>query len=79
MHANVKVSWLLSCVGSVALSGAFFGEGSGAIFLDDANCRLENHSRIIECFNSSDVDVGQHNCRHREDASVVCNLDCGLS
>ena len=62
--------------GSVALSNAYFGEGTGPIFLDDAACNIENHTSLIECFTSSDRDIGLHNCLHSEDASVICSYDC---
>jgi deleted-in-malignant-brain-tumors protein 1 len=58
--------------GSVALSNAYFGEGTGPVFLDDAACTLENHTSLIECFTSGDTEIGQHNCLHSEDASVIC-------
>ena len=64
--------------GSLALRNAFFGQGTGAIFLDDANCSPQNHSTLIECFASIDASVGDHDCQHREDASVVCSSDCEL-
>ncbi|CAI8051118.1 Neurotrypsin, partial [Geodia barretti] len=63
-------------MGSLALRNAFFGQGTGAIFLDDANCSPQNHSTLIECFASIDASVGDHDCQHREDASVVCSSDC---
>jgi deleted-in-malignant-brain-tumors protein 1 len=63
-------------MGSLALPNAFFGQGTGAIFLDDANCSPQNHSTLIECFASIDASVGDHDCQHREDASVVCSSDC---
>ena len=56
--------------GAVALSGAYYGQGSGPIFLDNADCSLENDSTLLQCF-VGDV-VGVHNCVHAEDASVIC-------
>lgn len=64
-------SVLLSSV-AVGLSGSFFGPGSGPIFLDNADCSPDNHSNIIECFATEEV-VGEHNCDHTEDASVICS------
>ena len=64
------------CSGAIGLRNAYFGEGEGPIFLDDAPCTLENHTNIVECFTSSDIEIGLHNCQHSEDASVVCPYDC---
>ena len=55
-------------VGSVALSGAFFGSGSGDIFLDNVVCR-GTESSLLQCNTNS---IGQHNCDHSEDAGVRC-------
>ena len=56
---------------AVGLSGAYFGEGEGLIFLDDADCSASNHSNLAECFDV-ETDVGTHNCAHSEDAGVIC-------
>ena len=45
-----------------------YGQGAGAIFLDDIDC-LGNESSLISC---SHKGVGNHNCRHYEDAGVRC-------
>ncbi|NXL69670.1 DMBT1 protein, partial [Leptocoma aspasia] len=47
---------------------ARFGRGSGRIFLDDVQCRGDEPSRQM-CRHSG---WGVHNCRHEEDASVIC-------
>ncbi|XP_007889720.2 neurotrypsin [Callorhinchus milii] len=48
---------------------AYFGEGSGPIFLDDVQC-TGNELSIDQCAKSL---WGEHNCGHKEDASVSCN------
>ena len=57
--------------GAVGVGRAYFGEGTGPIFLDNTDCSLENDSSLIECFESHDT-VAQHNCGHYEDAGVFC-------
>jgi len=47
---------------------ANFGEGSGLILLDDVNCN-GGESTIFAC---SHRNFGEHNCKHNEDAGVVC-------
>ncbi|NXA08501.1 DMBT1 protein, partial [Sapayoa aenigma] len=51
-----------------APGSAHFGVGSGHIFLDDVQCRGDEPS-LQMCQHSG---WGVHNCRHVEDASVVC-------
>ena len=47
---------------------AYFGEGSGLILLDDVNCN-GGESSMFEC---SHRNFGEHDCKHNEDAGVVC-------
>ena len=48
---------------------ARFGQGSGMIWLDNVQCR-GSESSIGICRH---LPWGVHNCRHREDASVICS------
>jgi len=49
---------------------AFYGQGSGQIWLDDLNC-TGNDWTIGKCSHGG---WGSHNCGHHEDASVNCTV-----
>ena len=51
-----------------ALTNAAFGEGTGPIWMDNIQCTGQE-TKLAECGFSG---WGIHNCRHREDAGVVC-------
>ena len=67
LHTEIFFFFLL--LDSLPLHGAFFGSGSGPIFLDNVICR-GTESSLLQCRTNP---IGQHNCDHSEDAGVRCN------
>ncbi|XP_057358578.1 neurotrypsin isoform X4 [Manis pentadactyla] len=48
---------------------AYFGEGKGPIHVDNVKC-AGNERSLADCIKK---DIGRHNCRHSEDAGVICD------
>ncbi|XP_062864780.1 neurotrypsin isoform X2 [Trichomycterus rosablanca] len=48
---------------------AYFGEGLGPIHVDNVRCAGDERS-LADCIKQA---VGSHNCRHSEDAGVICD------
>ena len=53
-----------------ARHNAFYGQGSGQIWLDELHC-IGSEESIRNCGHSG---WGSHNCAHEEDASVKCTV-----
>ncbi|KAM7142967.1 neurotrypsin isoform 2-T2 [Molossus nigricans] len=48
---------------------AYFGEGKGPIHMDNVECTGAERS-LADCIKQ---EIGRHNCRHSEDAGVICD------
>ena len=59
----------VNSVTGMALSFAFFGEGTGPIWLDNVFC-TGFETELLECPHNG---IGNHDCGHYEDASVRCS------
>ena len=56
-----------------ARSGAYYGQGSGQIWLNNVNC-VGNESTVVNCLHNG---WGNNNCSHGEDAGVKCTTAFG--
>ena len=74
LHAcNFILSKYLHCfkmfpTGATAVSRALFGQGTGAILLDDVRC-TGSETRLVDCPSNG---IGIHDCAHTEDAGIIC-------
>ena len=70
--AHCEVNFILTfffCVtGGIPYSNAFFGAGTGPIYLDDVAC-TSSANQLLEC---SSRPILRHNCSHSVEAGVGC-------
>lgn len=57
-----------------AIPGAFFGQGTGNVWLDDVDCK-GNETNVVQCQQTL---IGHGNCGHGEDAGVICSAHLRL-
>ena len=79
MFSVVKQFCKICCAcsaGGIAYSNAYFGAGTGPIYLDNVAC-TSSASQLLEC---SSRPISTHNCLHSADAGVGCEGNfCFLS
>ena len=68
----VRLKSNLPSTDSIAYSSAFYGQGTGSIWLDDVQCTGIEAS-LIDCPANA---IGEHNCTHSHDAGVKCQVEC---
>ena len=69
--ANVVCRQLGYSGATAAPCFALYGQGTGTILLDDVNCS-GSESYIWDCPLMHGRTWGSHDCKHSEDASVIC-------
>ena len=70
IYAIVFLVIIIYITDATAYSNAYFGQGTGAILLDNVAC-VGNESRLVDCLYSP-----IHNCLHSEDAGASCKAEC---
>ncbi|XP_030591296.1 deleted in malignant brain tumors 1 protein-like [Archocentrus centrarchus] len=68
--ANVICRHLYCGTALSATTSAFFGQGTGQIWLDEVACS-GSESSLSQCRHR---EFGKHDCNHGEDAGVVCSV-----
>ncbi|XP_030592659.1 deleted in malignant brain tumors 1 protein-like [Archocentrus centrarchus] len=68
--ANVICRYIDCGTALSATTSAFFGQGTGQIWLDEVACS-GSESSLIQCRHNG---FGTHNCNHGEDAGVICSV-----
>ena len=66
--ANVVCSQLGYPMPATAYGTAYFGAGTGPIFLDSVGC-TGSESDLLACYSNP---ISNHDCSHYEDAGVHC-------
>ena len=69
-HHSVCIQFTIYCIGARAYTNAFFGQGTGPIYLDDFLCR-GTENRLIDCPNGG-LNMIDFCNGHADDAGVRC-------
>ncbi|XP_070551037.1 neurotrypsin-like [Ptychodera flava] len=69
MKDAVTVCKQLGYSGGTVKELAYFGEGTGTIWLDEVRC-VDGKTHLADCDNAG---WGEHDCEHNEDVGVVCS------
>ena len=72
-HALESLQYSHAVVGATALSGSYYGRGSGPIYLDRVRCSGQE-STITDCSQNFVGDVSSRCLAHTVDAGVQCNI-----
>ena len=67
-RVGIIIMYLFSTTATSAPMFATYGQGTGAILLDDLMC-TGTEASLLDCPSNG---VGIHNCGHSEDAGAVC-------
>ena len=65
-HCYFNTQYVILFVSGTAFGRAYFGQGIGAIVMDDVEC-AGTESSLVNCTHTTN-----HNCNHGEDAGVKC-------
>ena len=68
MHVDFLLCYFTCDTGGTPYYNAYFGVGTGPIYLDDVACNSSD-SQLLEC---SSRPILAHNCDHSADAGVGC-------
>ncbi|ESO93998.1 hypothetical protein LOTGIDRAFT_104858 [Lottia gigantea] len=75
LEANVvcrQLGYIMSTTKAIAKQKAFYGRGSGKIWLDEMHC-VGTEPLLGRCESPA---FGSHDCNHGEDAGVICEGTC---
>ena len=61
---------LFNLSGGEAFLNAYFGSGTGPLFLDGLQC-TGTEAKLLNCYHRG-IGVTGYNCRHNDDAGIRC-------